>query len=147
MARPSLDFTNAATTSVFDDAAIDFARSWLSGYYYDYALFHNDDDYCLVLGSSIRGNRYSYSMSPSPSGAFTFIVYQVDDTTGAISYQYYYDITDYDITISSTYTMYSSLPDMPDLVAGGDKYAFAQVCCMVVLMLFLLLDRVFRHIR
>lgn len=45
------------------------------------------------------------------------------------------------------YVVYGSMDGLPSLISGGEHYEFAQTFIVLCFFVFLLVDRVFRHVR
>lgn len=143
--------STTVSTSTYTETAVQIARDVLAGYHSSYIFFAVDpiqgytESYELIMCDTIDsfGNYDSFTLY-----ADTFEVVGINiDSDGYFYYTYFSaQMQSWDISRNGR-LFYSSLPSTPHLQDGGAYYGFAQTVLIVCVCIFILVDRVLRHVR
>lgn len=95
---------------------------------------------------SASGSYGGFNSSGGYSGTYSgsFSLQAADDPVYSLFY--YHDTDGVTIVNSQNYLIYGSLQELPHLIEGGTYYAFAQTAIICIICLFVLVDRIFRHV-
>lgn len=139
------------STSTYTTTATQIARDILSGYHGQYVFCaiaptqDYEESYNLILCDSIdtTGNYDTLILY-----ADTFDVIGINVDTDGYYHYTYFSAQMQSWTISRNgLLIYSSLPNTPHLQDGGAYYGFAQTVLIICVCVFVLVDRVLRHVR
>ena len=130
---------------------LQLAQNFMADQWGDYCFFrYSDLDYVLILpdrSATVTVTDASYVVD----GAFS--VFEIEMVYGQNSYNntyttFYYTPDFEDITILNTdhLTMYSNAGGYPKLQDGGVYFEFAQTCIICGVIVFLLIDRIFKRV-
>lgn len=114
--------------------------------WYDITITENSSTVTVYESGTASGGFGGYQnagqFSGNYSGSFPVTVREPS------SYQifYYHDADGVELENPNNYAVFSSMSDTPKLIEGGTYYAFAQTAILCVLCLFVLFDRIFKHV-
>lgn len=162
----------AVNVGTYDSGALEVARDCLQGYSGDYFMFqYSDTVYLLVLCE----DDYSYSTtgyftasnpvviqieavtntsvkSHTVSGTFSGSVYDrfsgsyYTDETETAYFCTSFQASGIQVTNPRQFLTYGSFDHMPHLIEGVENYAYFQTLLFVCVILFSLVDRIFRRV-
>ncbi|MBQ8921416.1 MAG: hypothetical protein IJ060_04550 [Oscillospiraceae bacterium] len=118
------------------------ARDYLEGWYGDYFFCRLDDDsYILIMAGEIDDNMYATDCS----------IVEINAIPNQIGFAGGYEIqsgysSGIQISNPNHYLAYSSEPDYPKLVEGGENYGFATVVLLLVILFYNVFCSIYKHI-
>lgn len=166
--RPAVDLSAGYMHQyIYRADVFTLAHDFVSGMYGDYVFFQAST-YQYVILYDCQNLQVSQNAVTADSAS----VYQIDVTTGTgyatdlrlsgslsglgsfsgsvvDSSQlcaFFYSAENVSVSNSYDSAFYSSLSDLPELVEGGEHYAFAQVLLLAIFGVFVLIDIIFRRV-
>lgn len=94
------------------------------------------------MSGGFGGYQNAGQFSGSYSGSFPVTVRE----PSSYSVYAYHDSDGVELENPNNYVVFSSMSDTPKLIEGGTYYAFAQTALLCVICLFVLFDRIFKHV-
>lgn len=130
-----------------------YARDYLAGYSGEYYFFRYDEnEYVLLLFDDYDLITSSVGWSVSVESPEVVVFDRVQQADGYQTYTAYRQTSasyegSFTVNNSSGIVSYASFDDFPHLIEGSVYYDYAQTALICSVIVFCLIDRIFKHIR